>query len=301
MMRHGLFCLLVAAGSFAQGVSADEAGSGSAGIQMTLAGVISGIQPGAVQVDTPAGRLTMNWMKGLGEPAVGDRVTVTAADSLVTFELRKRDGGAVTRHRMVRGRFAGRTRDGIELATAAGARRYALADPPPDLGRLEVGGEVTAEVNDADQVRDLHPVTLGLAVSPSPQLTAGMHLKVSGTVTAMRSGLLFVKTAYGTLTAHQGAGRHDVKVGDHLVLWVDEDNYVIDVHRETDRGVHRVIRGKAAYVGDDRKRVRIATPEGPAVFDLDEGADTSTVLPPQAPVTVEINEAGRVIDIHADR
>jgi hypothetical protein len=158
----------------------------------------------------------------------------------------------------------------------------------------------THSINEAGKVSDLHPVKFDMALSPSPQLTAGMHIKVSGTVWAIRSGLLFLKTSYGTITAHHGSSQQNVQVGDHLVLWVDEDDYVIDVHRLTDKGLHRVIRGKAAYVDDDRKGIRISTPEGVKVFPLDEGADASTVLHERTPVTVEINEAGRVIDIHTD-
>ncbi|MDE3243904.1 MAG: hypothetical protein KGO52_14405 [Nitrospirota bacterium] len=268
---------------------------------LKLTGVISQVRSDAILVDTQAGQLTVNTMKGLGEPAVGDKLGLALDDNHVTVDVQKNDDGSVKTHRMVRGRLTNQDPDAIELATLDGTKRYLLADPPPHLGRLEEGSEVAAEINEAGKISDLHPVKLGMALLPLPQLTTGMHIKVSGTVWAIRSGLLFVKVPYGTVTAHYGSSqRGDIRVGDHLVLWVDEDDYVIDVHRPSDTGHHRIIRGKASYVDDDRKKIRISTPEGVKVFSLDEEADTSTVLHEQTPVTVEINEAGRVIDIHTD-
>lgn len=300
MLRHGFIMCLILVTPPVSSSYADEKVPLPVGNQIKLTGVISQIQSDTILVNTQAGQLTMNSMKGLGDPAVGDTLGLTLDDNHVTVDVQKNENGAVKKHRMVRGRLTNQDSGAIELATVDGVRRYFLAVPPPNLGRLEEGSEVAAEINEAGKVSDVHSVELGMALSPSPQLTAGMHFKVSGTVWAIRSGLLFLKTSYGTITAHHGSSQQDVKVGDHLVLWVDEDDYVIDVHRLTDKGLHRVIRGRAAYADDDRKRIRISTPEGMKVFPLDEGADTSTVLQEHTPVTVEINEAGRVIDIHTN-
>jgi hypothetical protein len=270
------------------------------GNQVRLIGEISQVRSDVILVDTPVGQLTMDPMKGLGDLAVGETLSLTLDDNHVMVDVQKNAGESVKKHHMVRGRLVGHDREALEIETFEGAKRYLLADPPPNLGHLEDGSEVAAEINEAGKVSDLHPVNLSMTLSPSPQLTSGMHMKVSGTVLAIRSGLLFLKTSYGTITAHHGSSHNDIRVGDHLVLWVDEDDYVIDVHRQTDKGLHRVIRGRASYVDDERKRIRISTPEEVKVFALDEGADSSTVLPEHKSVIVEINEAGRVIDIHTD-
>jgi hypothetical protein len=271
------------------------------GNHMKLTGVISQVRSGVVLVDTPAGQLTLNAMMGLGGPNVGQELSVTVDENNMVIDVHKAGDGSVEQHRIVRGRLTGQGRDAIKLRTPEGEKSYPLAPSVRNLRHPEEGGVVTAEINEAGQVIDPHPLDVTLAMARTPRLTTGMHIMLSGTAWTIRSGILFVRTPFGTSTVHQASSRHDVKVGDHLICWVDEDNYVIDVHSPADGSHHQVIRGRASYVDEDRRKVRLFTPDGVKVFPLDEGADPSTVLPEHAPVTVEINEAGKVIDMHTDR
>ena len=128
------------------------------------------------------------------------------------------------------------------------------------------------------------------------------HMKVTGVVTAEKSGLLTVKTPVGTLTLSRNmslrSGHAVPKVGDEVTIWVNENNTVVDVHPKGQAGIHRWITGKLVYVGRMKKEIKLWTPEGEKVFPLDRLEVKTGGIEEGALVTVELNEAGTVIDLH---
>ena len=126
------------------------------------------------------------------------------------------------------------------------------------------------------------------------------NMKIAGVVTKLKSGVITVKTSVGTLTLNENASRrhgHEPKVGDELTIWVNKDNTVIDVHPKGEKGIHRFITGKLIYVGKMKREVKLWTPEGEQVFPLERLEVKSQGIEEGALVTVELNEAGTVIDL----
>lgn len=127
---------------------------------------------------------------------------------------------------------------------------------------------------------------------------AAAHMKVSGVVSKVQSGLVHVKTQWGSMTFSL-PGSDKLKVGEEVEMQVNENNAVIDVHRKGEPAhSHRYISGALAYTADDRREIKLWTPEGEKAFDVQAGRSKLASMQEGAPVTIELNEAGKVIDIH---
>jgi len=133
------------------------------------------------------------------------------------------------------------------------------------------------------------------------------HKKVEGEVTDVKSGLTTVKTSTGsTYTLSENAalrhGHVTYKVGDKVTLWVNESNMVIDAHPKGQAGkAHRFLSGKLAALDNLHSQVKLLTPEGEKSFKIKPETRTFTDIAVGTPVTIELNEAGEVIDLHKDQ
>ena len=127
----------------------------------------------------------------------------------------------------------------------------------------------------------------------------GTHMKVSGVVSKVQSGLATVKTSWGSMTIASSFTAEDLKVGEEVEMQVNENNAVIDVHRKGDPAHdHRFISGNLTYTSADRREIKLWTPEGEKTFDVQAGRSKMASLEEGTPVTIELNEAGNMIDIH---
>jgi hypothetical protein len=151
-------------------------------------------------------------------------------------------------------------------------------------------------------------IVLALAVWTMPAVTIADtpassqgHMRISGVVTGVKSGVVTVKTPAGHLTLNENAAhRHgkEPKIGDELTIYVNENNMVIDVHTKGQEGLHRLITGKLIYVGKMKNEIKLWTPEGEKVFPLERIEVKTGPLPEGTLITVEVNESGTVVDVH---
>ena len=140
------------------------------------------------------------------------------------------------------------------------------------------------------------------AVSNSAEEHRTGHKKLSGVVT-QKAGALAVKTPDGaTYQLNENAakrhGHEPFKEGDEVTLMVDENNAVIDIHKAGEDGKHKFVTGKLIHLGKMKKEIKLQTAEGEKVFPLEKLEDKTKGIDEGTPVTVEINEAGTVIDVH---
>jgi len=127
----------------------------------------------------------------------------------------------------------------------------------------------------------------------------GTRMKVSGTVSAIQSDLITVKTPWGQIRLSSTTAPKNLEVGEEVEMQVNENNAVIDVHRKGDPShSHRFVSGRLIYVGKMKKEIKLWTPEGKKVFPLDRLEIKTRDIKEGTPVTVELNEAGTVIDLH---
>ena len=135
-------------------------------------------------------------------------------------------------------------------------------------------------------------------------LKAG-HKKVEGVVSDIKSGIYTVKTETGTYTLSEAASSrhgHGPKVGDEMVLWVNENNMVIDAHPKGQTAkAHRSISGKLVNMDNVKSEIKLSTPQGETTLRIKPETRGFADIPKGTPVTVELNEQGEVIDVHRDK
>ena len=125
------------------------------------------------------------------------------------------------------------------------------------------------------------------------------RMKVNGVVSKVQSGHVTVKTSWGSMTFASATGPQNLKAGEEVEMQVNENNAVIDVHRKGEKAhSHRYVSGNLVYTSPDHKEIKLWTPEGEKTFDVQTGRSKLSQFEESAPVTIELNEAGKVIDIH---
>ncbi|MDQ6732957.1 MAG: hypothetical protein M3Z35_02400, partial [Nitrospirota bacterium] len=139
-----------------------------------------------------------------------------------------------------------------------------------------------------------HPIMADES-TPHPSFS---QMKVDGEVTEIKSGMIFVKTPMARYTISANTAPADAKVGDKVTLWVNENNIVVDHHRQGTKAIHRFVTGKLVYVGLMKKQIKLWTPEGEKEFPLERLDVKTGGIEEGALVTAELNEAGTVIDLH---
>ena len=133
------------------------------------------------------------------------------------------------------------------------------------------------------------------------------HKKVEGVVSEVKSGLYTVKTPTGATYAltEAAAVRHGhgvPKVGDEMILWVNEGNMVMNANLKmaSDKGP-RFISGTLASIDNSHSQMTLSTLGGEKNYNLKPESRMFRDIVPGSQVTIELNETGEVIDIHKDK
>lgn len=139
----------------------------------------------------------------------------------------------------------------------------------------------------------------GFADEGEKPATQSTQTKVNGVVSKVQSGLTTVKTSWGTMTFASTFTPNLLEIGEEVEMLVNSNNAVIDVlGKEKKRHFHRFVSGDLTYTSADRNEIKLWTPEGEKAFDVKSGRSKMSTFEEGAPVTIELNEAGKVIDIH---
>ena len=150
-------------------------------------------------------------------------------------------------------------------------------------------------------IASLLTVPVASAGSAQEDLPQG-HRMITGVVTK-KAGALVVTTPSGAI--HQlnsnlarRHGQEPFKAGDEVIAVLDENNYIVDMHLKSREGTHQLVTGKLIHVGVMKKEIKLQTSDGEKVFPLNEQGLKTKGIEDGALVTIELNEAGAVIDIH---
>lgn len=93
-------------------------------------------------------------------------------------------------------------------------------------------------------------------------------------------------------------GQEPFKAGDEVIVELDENNYIVDMHLKGLGGQHQLVTGKLIHVGRMKEQIMLQTPDGEKVFPLAEVGQKTKGMEEGELVTVELNEVGTVIDMH---
>ena len=109
--------------------------------------------------------------------------------------------------------------------------------------------------------------------------------------------MIYVKTPVGQYTISAKTAPSDAKVGDRVTLSLNQENMVIDHHREGHGKAHRLMTGKLIYAGKTKNEIKLWTPEGERIFPLERMEVKTKPIDEGAFITVELNEDGTVVDL----
>lgn len=145
-------------------------------------------------------------------------------------------------------------------------------------------------------------VSLGTTgVSYAEEKGTGAHRHYKGEVVE-KAGNLAIKDETGSTYSLSENEAHrqgrQFKVGDKVEFTVNENNALIDVHLAGEKGKHKHVTGKLVHVGLMKKEIKLQTADGEQTFPLLLQETKTKALAEGTEVTVELNEAGTVIDLH---
>ncbi len=136
------------------------------------------------------------------------------------------------------------------------------------------------------------------------------HKQLTAVITKIQSGLMFLEAKdvkhvlrprAVSINKAERMGLHKARVGDEVVITVDEGNILLDVHEKGGPiAGHRLVIGELTYADPFWEVISVATLEGDESFAVDPAAGSKlNVLKEGALVRVELDEANVVIDIHS--
>ena len=137
-------------------------------------------------------------------------------------------------------------------------------------------------------------------VMMGPAVYAADHRQLIGTVTKIQSDVVYAKTPWGVRVIGTAKQLGSVRPGDRVTVWLNEDNTVIDVHKDGEPAPrHAKVNGHLIYRTPAKTEIRLWTAEGKKVLPVTPSAVARVgAIPAGSPVTVELNERGQVIDLH---
>ena len=154
-----LLCCAVMA--WAMPVGADSSSSTKAAGHRTITGVVLSERSGLLTVKTEEGSqlnlaASASHRHGHAIPKIGDKVTITLDENNSVIDVHPKDQGGV--HNFVTGQleYVGKMKKEIKLRTPEGEKTFPLERLEMKSGGIEEGAMVTAEVNEAGTVIDLH-------------------------------------------------------------------------------------------------------------------------------------------------
>jgi hypothetical protein len=293
--------LLMSLAVAAPSVLADQGGKhGTKSSHMHVSGVISKIESGITTIKTPWGNMRIASAitpKGL---EVGEEVDMQVNENNAVIDIHRK-GDKSHAHRFVTGNLAFTSPDHkeIKLWTPEGEKTFDVQTGRSQLSKFQEGEPVTAELNEAGKVIDIHRFSVEIAFDEHPRTKPGYVIQVDGTVTKMDSALVYVKTPAAQYTLMKKYAPADAAVGDHVSLWINEEGMVIDVHGKdkAKAGTHRLIFGKLIRTGPNKNLVKLSTPEGVKEFPLERMEVKTKPIADGSNIVVELNEQGTVIDV----
>ncbi|WP_447980265.1 hypothetical protein [Candidatus Nitrospira bockiana] len=279
-------------------VMATQVGADDRDMTTKVSGTISKIDSGRISVATAWGHMSIQ-SDALADAKVGDEITVWVNENNVVIDAYPK-GAARPEHRWIRGNLAytSSDQDAIKLWTPEGTKDFTVKRNRSKFSSLAEGAPITVQLNDKGEVIDVHrQLDLVLALTAVPHTKPGFRITLQGVVAEIKSGQVFVKTPGARYSLNAKTAPPDIKVGDELTLWVSDNNVAIDHHVKGEEGIHRLITGKLTYASGDMKEIKLMLPEGERTFAVQHGESKLSGMKEGTAITVELNEAGHVIEI----
>ena len=261
-------------------------------LPMKVQGKIVDIQPDFIVVKTSLAGYRLSKKTAPLNAALEDTVTLWVTSGHAVIDHHRQDTGR--RHRFITGTLLdSASKQQIKLWTPEGDKVYPLDSHEAQTKNFAEGTMVTVEINEAGAVIDVHPVETEMAACDKRH-----HCKVMlhGTVRKIEEGMIFIKTPVVEYEVPTSIAPRDTAVGDEMTLWVNENSVVLNYHRAGESSHRRFVTGTLRYTNKTQARIQLWTPEGEKTFSLVQ-MEKAGPLHEGRPITVEISEAGAVLDL----
>lgn len=264
-----------------------------------VTGKIWRVQSGFVFAKTPIGTLTLFSQRGLQNAKPGQRVTLWTQDHTTVVDIHGKHGAART-HRFITGIpvFTAPDHQTVQFATPEGTQTLSVHPGEALLDNARKGSPLTLQLNPEGEVVGKPELQIDLQLSDGTKTRPGIKMKLTGTVSRVKAGFSFLETSMGILMVSQKAGLRHAKAGEEVRIWMTEDHLVMDVKpKGASRASRRFITSKVVYASPEGRGIKLWTPEGEKTFPLPRGKSTRNPFRQGTPITVQLNQAGEVIDV----
>lgn len=278
--------------------ASDDASEDPASPSIRVSGSVWRSKPGIIFLQTPIGLLSLSSKTGLRDVKGSHKITLFVEGSNTAVDIRDRSSGSLVR-RYLSGtpRYDSPDKKQVLLWTPEGEQAFTLGSH-----RNKMSGDpqkvVTFEVSEAGAVKGVHDLQVDLQISQPPKSKSDTRMRLSGTVSKLKSSFVFLKTPLGIVTVSTKTGVRNAKVGQDMTVWVDGDHVAIDLYQAgTDsEPSRRFLTGRLVWDSPDRSSVRLWTPDGEKTFPA-ESPRKGPPLKEGVPITLELDQQGDVVEI----
>jgi hypothetical protein len=193
-----------------------------------LQGSVWRTKAGIVFLKTPIGLLTLTSKTTLKDLKASQEVRFWLHERHSLVEIRKRtDGSLVHRYYsgpMTSGTDASRT---LRWRGPDGEQTVQVGTQEERLANYHEGDPLTVEVDETDTISGVHDLQFDLQINQIPPAGADVQLRLSGTVSKLKSNFVFIRTPVGLVMLNSKIGVPHVKVGQPLTVHIDHEHVTV--------------------------------------------------------------------------
>ncbi len=202
--------------------SSGAAASAPADPAIALRGSVWRTKAGIVFLKTPVGLLTLSSKTTLKDLKASQEVLFWLHNQNAAVDIRKKSDGSLV-HRYFTGpmTFGNDSPKTLRWLTADGEETVHYGTQEERLGSYHEGDQLTVEVDDANTIVGVHDLQFDLQISQVPPSGSSVHVRLSGTVSKVKSNFVFLRTPVGVVMINSKIGIPPVKAGQPLTLDID--------------------------------------------------------------------------------
>ena len=193
-----------------------------------LQGSVWRTKAGIVFLKTPIGLLTLTSKTTLKDLKASQEVRFWLHERHSVVEIRKRtDGSLVHRYYsgpMTSGTDASRT---LRWQGPDGEQTVQVGTQEERLANYHEGDPLTVEVDETHTISGVHDLQFDLQINQIPPAGADVQLRLSGTVSKLKSNFVFIRTPVGLVMLNSKIGVPHVKVGQPLTVHIDHEHVTV--------------------------------------------------------------------------
>ena len=193
-----------------------------------LQGSVWRTKTGIVFLKTPIGLLTLTSKTTLKDLKASQEVRFWLHERHSVVEIRKRtDGSLVHRYYsgpMTSGTDASRT---LRWQGPDGEQTVQVGTQEERLANYHEGDPLTVEVDETHTISGVHDLQFDLQINQIPPAGADVQLRLSGTVSKLKSNFVFIRTPVGLVMLNSKIGVPHVKVGQPLTVHIDHEHVTV--------------------------------------------------------------------------